>query len=185
VTLDPREIFPSQARSLKDGREVELRAVCRTDEAELVQAFHRMSDEARYMRFGRAVREPNIDRLRKALASFPESGFGIVATVPAEDGIDIAGGAAYMVGQDPARCEFSISVVCEFGGLGLATMLLSALIDTARARGVEEMEGYVLAANQPMLRLASRLGFSNEVDPDDFGMRTCRLRLDGAGSQNE
>ncbi len=177
MALDPREIFPSQARNLKDGRAVELRAVCPTDEAELVQAFHRMSDEARYMRFMRAVREPNIDRLRRSLASFPESGFGIIATVPAEDGIDIAGGAAYIVGQNPARCEFSISAVCEFGGLGLATMLLSALIDTARAHGLEEMEGFVLAVNQPMLRLASRLGFSNEADPDDFGMRICRLRL--------
>lgn len=178
MATDPREIFPPRKRSLKDGREVELRAVCPTDEAELVQAFHRMSDEARYMRFARATREPNLARLRKALESFPDSGFGIVATVPADDGIDIAGGSAYMVGNDATCAEFSISVVCEFGGTGLATHLLTALIETARARGVAELEGYVLSVNQPMLRLARRLGFSNEADPDDFSMRLCRLRLD-------
>jgi RimJ/RimL family protein N-acetyltransferase len=181
MATDPREIFPPRKRSLKDGREVELRAVCPTDEAELVQAFHRMSDEARYMRFARATREPNLARLRKALASFPDSGFGIVATVPADDGIDIAGGSAYMVGNDATRAEFSISVVCEFGGTGLATHLLTALIETARARGVEELEGHVLSVNQPMLRLAGRLGFSNERDPEEFSMRLCRLRLAGEG----
>jgi len=41
-----------------------------------------------------------------------------------------------------------------------------------------EMEGYVLAANQPMLRLARRLGFSVAPDPEDGNVRICRLRLD-------
>jgi RimJ/RimL family protein N-acetyltransferase len=181
MALDPREIFPPRKRSLKDGREVELRAVCPTDEAELVQAFQRMSDEARYMRFGRVVRELNIDQLRKALARFPDSGFSIVATVPADDGIDIVGGSAYVVGRDPAHAEFSISVVCEFGGTGLATHLLAELIETARARGVEELQGHVLSVNRPMLRLAGRLGFSNQADPEDFSMRLCRLRLASEG----
>jgi acetyltransferase len=181
MSIDPREIFPPRKRSLKDGREVELRAVCPTDEAELVQAFHRMSDEARYMRFASAKREIDVNRLRQALARFPASGFGIVATVPADDGIDIAGGSAYVVGNEATRAEFSISVVCEFGGTGLATHLLTALIDTARARGIEELEGHVLSVNQPMLRLAGRLGFSNERDPEEFSMRLCRLRLAGEG----
>jgi hypothetical protein len=37
----------------------------------------------------------------------------------------------------------------------------------AKRRGPHEMEGYVLANNQPMLRLASRLGFRISPDPDD------------------
>jgi hypothetical protein len=39
------------------------------------------------------------------------------------------------------------------------------------------MEGFVLAVNQPMLRLARRLGFSVSPDPDDPSLRICRLRL--------
>jgi RimJ/RimL family protein N-acetyltransferase len=181
MALDPREIFPPRKRSLKDGREVELRAVCPTDEADLVKAFQRMSDEARYMRFGRVKRDLDITELRKALARFPASGFSIVATLRADEGTDIVGGSAYVVGSDPAHGEFSISVVCEFGGTGLATHLLTELIETARARGLEELQGHVLSVNRPMLRLAAKLGFSNQADPDDFSMRLCRLRLAGEG----
>jgi RimJ/RimL family protein N-acetyltransferase len=166
--------------TLRDGRAVHIRSMCPADEAELLQAFDRMSDDARYMRFMRSVREPNMERVRKALASFPESGLGIVATVPAADGIDIAGSAIYVIGGDRTTCEFAINVGSAFGGVGLASTLMTTLIDAARKRGLKEMDGFVLAANQPMLRLARRLGFNVEPDPDDRAVRICRLPLRAA-----
>ena len=166
--------------TLRDGRAVHIRAMRPTDEAELVQAFGRMSKDARYMRFMRFVREPNLERVRKALASFPEGGFGIVATVPAADGIDVVGSATYVVGNDRKTCEFAITVASDFGGAGLASALMRALIDVAKARGMTEMDGFVLAVNQPMLRLARRLGFSIASDPEDRAVRICRLRLGDA-----
>lgn len=163
--------------ALRDGRKVHLRAMRPADEAELLQAFERMSAEARYMRFMRSVREPNLERVRKVLASFPDRGLGIVATVPAADGIDIAGSAIYVIGSDRTSCEFAINVSSAFGGAGLARTLMTALIESAGKRGLAEMEGFVLAANQPMLRLAGRLGFSITPDPDDRAVRLCRLKL--------
>ena len=165
--------------TLRDGRAVHLREMRPADEAELLQAFGRMSDDARYMRFMRSVREPNLERLRKALASFPEDGLGIVATVPAADGIDIVGSAIFVIGNDRSTCEFAINVGSAFGGVGLARTLMTALIESAKKRGLREMEGFVLAENQPMLRLASRLGFDIAPDPDDRAIRLCRLRLGG------
>jgi len=162
---------------LRDGRTVHLRAVGPADEAELLQAFGRMSEEARYMRFMGSVGELDLERLREALAAVPESGIGIVATVPADDGIDIVGLAVYFVEQDRTRCEFAISVASRFGGVGLATSLMNALIDAAKRQGMKEMGGFVLAVNQPMLRLARRLGFSIAPDPDDASVRICRLQL--------
>jgi RimJ/RimL family protein N-acetyltransferase len=47
----------------------------------------------------------------------------------------------------------------------------------AQARRLAQMEGFVLAANQPMLRLARRVGFSVAPDPDDPSVRVCRLPL--------
>jgi RimJ/RimL family protein N-acetyltransferase len=163
--------------ALRDGRTVHVRAMRPTDEAEFLQAFARLSDDARHMRFMRFVKEPDLDRLRRVLASFPEAGFGIVATVPAADGTDIVGSATFFIGNDPAGCEFAITVASEFGGVGLASTLLSALIAAAKRRGMTEMDGFVLAANQPMLRLARRLGFSVAPDPEDGTVRICRLRL--------
>jgi RimJ/RimL family protein N-acetyltransferase len=162
---------------LRDGRTVRIRAMRPADEAELLQAFERMSDDARYMRFMRSVREPNMARVRKTLASFPDSGLGIVATVPATDGVDIVGSALYVIGGDRSNCEFAVHVGSAFGGAGLARTLMTALIDSATRRGLKEMEGFVLAANQPMLGLARRLGFTIARDPDDPAVRLCRLRL--------
>lgn len=173
--MDP--IFSDVEVTLRDRRVVQIRAMRPSDEPELLQAFDRLSPDARYMRFMRVVREPDKNRLRRALTSFPEKGMGIVATIPASDGIDIVGSALFMIGSDPSNCEFAISVAAEFGGAGLATALMNALIDTAKRRGLRSMEGFVLADNKPMLRIANRLGFSIDADPEDRTVRICHLCL--------
>ena len=165
--------------SLRDGRTVRIRPMCPSDEVELLQAFARLSPEARYMRFIRSVREPNLDRLRQTLASVPERGTGIVATLPDADGIDIVGSAIVLFESDPVACEFAISVAGDCGGAGLGRALMTTLIDVARRRGLQVMEGFVLTGNTPMLRLSARLGFSITPDPDSPAMRICRLHLGG------
>jgi len=168
--------------TLRDGRVVRLRAVGPGDEAEILQAFARMSEQARYMRFMRVVQRPNVDRLRQVLASLPAAGVGLVATVPADDGIDIVGSAIAIVGSDPRTCEFAIHVASAFERTGLATALLTRLIEAARRRGLHEVEGFVLAENAPMLGLARKVGFVIERDADDPSVRhvRCRLAPDGA-----
>ena len=163
--------------TLRDGRAVHIRAMVPGDEAEFLQAFGRLGQEARYMRFMRFVSEPNVARLRQVLASFPEHGIGIVATVPADDGIDIVGSAVAVFARGQPVCEFAITVASAFGGTGLATVLMRTLIDEATRRGMREMEGFVLATNRSMLRLATRLGFSIARDRDDASIHVCRLKL--------
>ena len=180
TTMEPA--LPEFDASLRDGRTVHVRAVRPSDEAELVQAFERLSADARYMRFMHSVRELDRERLQRVLASFPAHGIGIVASVPAADGYDIAGGAIAVIIGDGTRCEFAITVAANFGGSGLATALMNTLIDAARRRGLVEMEGFVLSVNQPMLRLARRLGFDIKADPEDASVRICRLPLGAAGT---
>ena len=166
--------------TLRDGRSVHVRAVRSADEAELLQTFERLSDAARYMRFMRVVRNPDPERLRTVLASFPDAGIGIVATVPAADGIDIVGSAIAVFSAERASCEFAITVAADFGGTGLATRLMTTLIDEAKRRDMKEMDGFVLAQNHSMLRLARRLGFRIESEPGDPTVRVCRMALDSA-----
>jgi L-amino acid N-acyltransferase YncA len=52
-------------------------------------------------------------------------------------------------------------------GSGLAGFLMGALIDTARAHGLDRMEGTVLATNLKMLKFARQLGFSLQADTED------------------
>ena len=158
--------------TLRDGRVVHLRAMGPADEAELAQAFDRLGPDARYLRFMRVVKAPNMENLRKVLASLPETGFGLVATAPAADGHDIVGSAIYIVGKDRSVCEFATTVAGGYAGAGLGRAIMTALIAEAKRRG--------LAENKPMLRLAARLGFAVAPDPDDNAIRLCRLRLAGS-----
>lgn len=168
--FEPREI------TLRDGRIATMRAILPSDEEEILQAFEHVNAQSRYMRFMAAVRHLNEQRVHDVLASFPEKGFALAATVPADDGIDIVG-AASLILDDERSCEFAMTVVDGWGGAGLGRQLLTALIGVARARGLERMRGFVLAANQPMLELARRLGFEVARNPDDFGTRLVTLSL--------
>lgn len=163
--------------TLRGNLTVHVREARLGDEDEFLQSFERMSRDDRYMRFMRIVNEPNLDRLRSTLRSFPEGGVGVVATVPAADGIDIVGSAVSIFGQGLSRCEFAITVTDAFGGTGLATTLMKTIIDESKRRGVQEMEGFVLAENHRMLKLARRLGFSIAAEPGDATVRICRMNL--------
>jgi GNAT superfamily N-acetyltransferase len=168
--FEPRQI------TLRDGRTVMLRAVLPTDEEEILQAFEHVCAESRYMRFMATVQHLNEQRLHTVLASFPEKGFALAATVPAADGIDIVGAASCML-EDARSCEFAMTVTDGWGGAGLGYRLLVELVSVARERGLERMHGFVLATNQPMLGLARRLGFEIARNPEDFGTRIVTLEL--------
>ncbi len=58
---------------------------------------------------------------------------------------------------------------------------MTALVASARERGLATMTGYVLAVNAPMLRLARKMGFSVGADPDDPSVRLCTLGLAQGG----
>ena len=89
-------VMPAQAEiepveiTLRDGRSVHLRALQSTDADELMQAFGRLSENTRYLRFMRAVTRLDAGELRRSLAQLLERGLAIVATVPAADGIDVS-----------------------------------------------------------------------------------------------
>jgi RimJ/RimL family protein N-acetyltransferase len=85
----------------------------------------------------------------------------------------------YAPGSD--TCEFAVTVADDWHGLGLASRLLRTLIASATARGLHCMEGYVLAANTPMRRLATRLGFVDRRCPDDATLRVMSMSLAGGG----
>jgi acetyltransferase len=166
----PREV------TLRDGRCVHVCAILPTDEEEILQAFDHMGPEARYMRFMSPRRSANVERLRAVLASFPEKGMAIAATVPAADGIDIVGTASFMLTGE-GGCEFAISITDDWAGAGLGRVLLEALVGAARDRGLAHMQGYVLATNPGMLRLAQRVGFEVRADPEDRSVRIVTLIL--------
>lgn len=177
---DDRSALPALAR-LRDGRMVLLREIRAQDEDELREAFHRLSADSRYARFMIPLREPSPAMLAAATRPDPERDLALVA-VSGEGGPDqdIVAGARYVGAAGSDTCEFAVTVVDDWHGLGLARRLMEVLIAHARARGLRCMEGYVLAANTPMRRLAGRLGFVDRQCEDDATLRVVSLDLTAA-----
>ena len=174
-------VLPSRFRprrlSLRDGREVTLRAIAEADTTEIVQAFERLSAESRYSRFMRSKKKLDGAALERAVQPRPGSAFALVAAIPAADGIDIVGAGQYVrAGKGNDRtCEFAITVAEDWRRIGLATRLLASLVRLARRDGYATMEGWVMAQNTPMLGVARKLHFSIEsVSGDAAVLRVVR-----------
>jgi RimJ/RimL family protein N-acetyltransferase len=162
---------------LKDGRRVTLREV-RADDAERMQAALRaMSDQSRYTRFMSALRELPPKMLDRATHPVAGREFQLVAVVGEGAQQTIVGGARYAAGPGSRDCEFALAIIDNWQGQGLARQLLETLMNLARERGFERMEGYILPSNAPMLGLAKRLGFASVENREDPGVETVRCEL--------
>ena len=163
---------------LRDRRRVRLRAIRSDDKDEVRQAFARLSSESRYTRFMSTMKELSPHLLDRTVHLQTEREVGLVAETDAPDGIDIVGGARYYIQPtDDSCCEFAVTVVDGWQGVGLASRLMRELIEAARERGLRRMEGFVLAGNTSMLDLARRLGFTVITDPHDVTVKVVRLDL--------
>jgi acetyltransferase len=89
------------------------------------------------------------------------------------------GGARIVADPDNVEAEFSVTVRSDLKGRGVGAVTLSRILDYAATRGIESVWGSVLAENQPMLRLAERLGFRCKRDPDDPEVMKCVIDLRG------
>ena len=63
------------------------------------------------------------------------------------------GVARYSINPDGRSGEFAIAVADAWQRKGVGSKLMQTLMDAARARGLEIMEGWVLAGNARMLAL--------------------------------
>jgi acetyltransferase len=67
----------------------------------------------------------------------------------------------------PAELESRHLLADDWHGSGIAGLLMQALIDHARSRGYETMEGLVLRDNRTLLRFVRALGFELRLLPDE------------------
>jgi acetyltransferase len=91
----------------------------------------------------------------------------LAATVPRGGQEVLVGVARYVVDASGSGCEFAVTVADDWQGRGLAGVLMHALMALARARGLTQMEGFVLATNRRMLKFMRQLGFQLAPLPDD------------------
>ena len=162
---------------LRDGRRVTVRAVRPEDRDPFQAALKGLSEQSRYSRFMSPVRELSPKMLDRAVNPEPGRELQLVAVSGSGPQQKIVGGARFSAAAGSNDCEFALTVVDDWQGIGLARRLLEALMRAACAAGFERMEGYILASNAAMLGLAKRLGFERVESPEGPTVQLVRREL--------
>jgi len=149
----------SASELLRDGRQVEVRALRHSDRDDLLAAVARTSTQSLYRRFFGIKREFS----EKEIAFFVDVDFekhvALVAVVDQGGRQMIVGGGRYFVVR-PGAAEVAFAVVDEFQGQGLGSALMRHLITIARDAGLKEFIAEVLPDNTAMLKVFEKSGLS-------------------------
>ncbi|MFM6986591.1 MAG: GNAT family N-acetyltransferase [Hydrogenophaga sp.] len=174
-------ILPYPARyeqvwPLRGGGEYTIRPIHPDDAQMLQDLVHGLSAESRYYRFVSSMTElPPAMLSRLTLIDYDRE-MALVAIHRTRSLNDtgepveterIVGVSRYITNPDKSSCEFSLLVADDFNGKGLGSRLMLSIMEEARDKGLDEIEGLVLAHNPGMLKLMKGLGFAIKPFPDD------------------
>ncbi len=121
----------------------------------LVAGFERMSPESRYRRFFSAVPRLTARQL-DYLTQLDHHDHEALIAIDEESGDGVAVARYVRTGEGVA--EPAVSVVDDWQGRGVASVLLDALVARARDEGIRTFAAPVLAENRPAIKIFERLG---------------------------
>jgi ribosomal protein S18 acetylase RimI-like enzyme len=144
---------------LGDGRQIEVRALRREDEADMLAAVGKTSAQSLQRRFFVMKRHFS----DKEVAFFLDVDFknhvAIVAVAEERGGKVIVGGGRYIV-FEPGRAEMAFVVIDAWQGRGIGSILMRHLVGIATDAGLKELTAEVLPENAAMIKVFGKFGFS-------------------------
>lgn len=159
-----------------DGTPLVMRLARPSDAPQVRVSLEKLSPATRRNRFFAPMPHFSDELLQKFVDVDPAREH-LLFVMRHQDGLDypVAGGR-FVIANDaftgqPTHCDFSLIVGDAWQGQGIGRRIMHALIDQAIARGLQQMNGQILADNKPMLALAAALGFSLEADQEPGVMR--------------
>jgi acetyltransferase len=168
---------------LNDGTPYILRPIRPEDAAIEMEFVDGLSPESRRLRFQSALRGLTPAMLARFTQIDYDREMAFIA-VDDRSGVEHEVGVArYMLLPDAKSCEFAIVIADTWQGRGLGHRMMERIIQIARERGVEEMIGWVLTSNKPMLDMVQNLGFKVAADPEDPLNRRVTLQLHAPGEE--
>lgn len=156
---------------LPNGTNIVIRPI-RPEDADLEQNFTRqLSEEARYFRFMSSVQELTADTLVRFTQIDYHHEMALIAVTESGYNETELGVARYVTNPDKKSCEFALVVADQWQRQGIGHRLMHQLMEIARDRGLERMEGEVLSNNFKMLDLMKSLNFHITTSPEDSSIK--------------
>jgi len=177
LAIHPYPAHLATTMQLNDGTDIVIRPI-RPEDAEIEQQFVRnLSPEARYFRFMNALQELSQEMLVRFTQIDYYNEMALIAVKPGGPVEEQIGVARYTTNLDLKTCEFALVVSDAWQGHGIGHQLMQRLMEIARDRGLERMEGQVLSNNSRMMKLMTSLKFAIERDPEDSAVKRVSIGL--------
>ncbi|HJR18603.1 MAG TPA: GNAT family N-acetyltransferase [Actinomycetota bacterium] len=164
----PLRTFRRQRRvevTLLDGTRVVMRPIEPVDRDAIAEGFEHLSEESRYRRFMGGVKRltpPILEALTDVDHNDHEAW---VAYAPDDRGSPGVGVARYVrLKDDPQIAEPAVTVIDEYQGRGLGTMMMDVLARDAVGHGIRRFRAYVLVENMPIIKILRRFGANLKVE---------------------
>jgi len=151
--------------ALRDGSHVRIRQGHSSDRQLLIRGFERLSPESRYRRFLAPMSELSEQTLRYLTEIDHHDHEAMIALE--EDSGEGVGVARYV--RDPERpdsAEVAVTVVDDWQGRGLGTLLLDVIGARARQEGIAMFTAVVLTTNHTVIDLLRQLDYVRVLDRD-------------------
>jgi acetyltransferase len=171
LAIHPYPVHLVKSVQLNDGTDIIIRPI-RPEDAEIEAEFVRgLSNESKYFRFMNTVQELSQEMLVRFTQIDYHNEMALIAVTSSGEGEEQIGVARYTTNLDKKSCEFALVVSDRWRGRGIAHHLMRKLMQVARDRDLERMEGEVLANNVKMLQLMKTLNFKIEPDAEDTSVK--------------
>ncbi|WP_454624864.1 N-acetyltransferase family protein [Bradyrhizobium cenepequi] len=143
---------------LRDGSQVEIRALQPEDEADMLAAVGRTSAQSLQRRFF-VMKRGFSENERAFFMNIDFSNHVALVALAQEDGRTvIVGGGRYIV-FEAGRAEMAFVVVDAWQGRGIGSILMRHLVEIAGNAGLQELIAEVLPENKAMLKVFAKFGF--------------------------
>jgi GNAT superfamily N-acetyltransferase len=143
--------------TLRDGSTVLVRAVRPGDRELFAKGFESMSGESRYRRF-MSHKKKLSERELDFFTHLDHDRHEAIGAIDVATGEGAGVARMHRSPDDPAVAEAAVTVVDEWQGRGLGSVLLGRLTERARELGVQRFEASLFTTNRAMLHMFERLG---------------------------
>ncbi len=168
--------YDPEGVELRDGSRVVIRAVRSIDAGLILDAFRRLSPRSRRLRFHGAKNELSAAEVRY-LTDIDHHDHVAIAAVSAPAGRGVGVARFVRSADDPYSAEIALTVVDDWQGRGLGSLLLSRLAQRAQDGGVIRLVARTSTDNAAMNTVLERLAGRPDLDALDGTTLTYSIDL--------
>ena len=144
---------------LRDGCQIEIRALRLEDEAEMLAAIEKTSAQSLQRRFF-VMKRHFSDKERTFFLDVDFKNHVAIVAIADEAGRQIIVGGGRYILFEPGRAEMAFVVIDTWQGRGIGSILMRHLIKIAGDAGLEELTAEVLPENTAMIKIFGKFGFN-------------------------